>query len=98
MKFSVICISLGSGVRKTIEDLHTTMQRTLRLHEGKWNIPAQCSDIPGRFADLIAAATRSSGQVGVILINGYDKPILDNIEDAGQFGVSASGKSRIMRV
>jgi hypothetical protein len=70
VKFSVICISLGSGVRKTIEDLHTTIQRTLRLHEGKWNIPAQCSDIPGRFADLIAAATRSSGQVGVILING----------------------------
>jgi hypothetical protein len=41
-----------------------------------------CS-IPGRFASLIRHTHEQSGQRVVVLIDEYDKPILDNITDAG---------------
>jgi hypothetical protein len=80
-KHPVIRISFGSGLLKTSEDLQSTLRRALRIHEEKWELPQQSEDTRNRFADLIANLARQSDQPVVILIDEYDKPILDNIED-----------------
>jgi len=43
----------------------------------------QCThqSIGGQFAELIALAHQASGQRAVVLIDEYDKPILDNIDN-----------------
>jgi hypothetical protein len=38
--------------------------------------------LPGNLADLIRPSPQQSGQRAVVLIDEYDKPILDNIETA----------------
>lgn len=81
VRYPVIRISFGSGVLKTPDDLRMTVERLLRLHEETWSIKPRSPDVRGRFADLIASVAEASGQPVVVLIDEYDKPILDNIED-----------------
>lgn len=40
------------------------------------------TDIAGNLSDLIRQAHRSTGQRAVVLIDEYDKPILDNITNS----------------
>jgi len=49
--------------------------------EQQYQLPAQYPDHRSRFKDLIARITQASGQRVVILVDEYDKPILDRIED-----------------
>jgi hypothetical protein len=78
----VIRISFGGGVLKQREDLGQVMHQQLEEHERKFNLPARYPDSRSRFADLIARAAEQSGQSVVLLIDEYDKPILDNITDS----------------
>ena len=81
VEYPVLRISMGSGVIKTIEKLNKRLSRTLKDAEKSLGIGCQSSDPGDCFNELIQAASEKYNQKVVILIDEYDKPILDNITD-----------------
>jgi hypothetical protein len=80
----VLRFSFAGGVLGSVPDLRESLGQQLRRMEEKWNISALADEIRTRFQNLITSAHASSGQRVVILIDEYDKPILDRIEDRTQ--------------
>jgi hypothetical protein len=82
-KYPVIHISFSDGVMKSKEELLIRIQGILRLNRLHLNIPLPAdwseNDIAGNFSLLIEQAFQKTGEKVVILIDEYDKPILDNI-------------------
>ena len=85
-KHPVIRISFGSGVHKAKVNLVQRMKEILRTNRERLGIvrPAElpASDVAGNLSALIAQAHLLTGQRVVVLIDEYDKPILDNITDS----------------
>jgi hypothetical protein len=78
----VIRLSFGSGVMRNREELDTRIRHQLRKERERFTqAAAPKTDIPGEFSDLLELAHRETGQPVVLLIDEYDKPILDNILD-----------------
>ncbi|MDX8377120.1 MAG: AAA family ATPase, partial [Mariprofundales bacterium] len=79
-KHPIIHISFGAGMLDSRERLEARLRYLLRSHEDKYELPARKEeDIPGRFTDLIIGLQSKFDQQVVLLIDEYDKPILDNI-------------------
>ena len=77
----VIRISFGAGVHTSVDDLDKTIHHTLQLNQQRLNITCEASDdVRFYFQQLLTAVHKQYGGV-VILIDEYDKPILDNITD-----------------
>ncbi len=81
----VIRISFGGGVVSSEAGLVQRIQHGLRGNFRALGL-ARADDIPfddvaGHLADLIERAHAASGQQAVVLVDEYDKPILDNITD-----------------
>ncbi len=81
-RFPVIRISFGGGgvrdraeLDRRIIDLLHRIQRTLGL------ACRDSTDVAGCFAELIERAHLAGGQRVVVLVDEYDKPILDNLGD-----------------
>ncbi|MEZ5477166.1 MAG: ATP-binding protein [Thiolinea sp.] len=80
IKYPVIQLSFGAGVMRSRADLHRHMRRILRENQERLGIECEDrEDISGCFAELIRKAKARYGQGAVILVDEYDKPILDNI-------------------
>lgn len=75
----VIHISFGSGVMRSVEELHSSFSYLLDEHEQIHGIQSGYTDLKNRFADLIKQTQTKYGQQVVVLIDEYDKPILDSI-------------------
>lgn len=80
VKYPVIQISFGSGVLRNREELDRHIRRTLKDNYERLQLEcADPDDVSGSFAELIRKAKQKYGQGTVILVDEYDKPILDNI-------------------
>ena len=78
----VVRLSFGSGVLQDRAELDVRIRHQLARNREALGLPAAAdTDITGAFSDLIAAAHRQHGQRVVVLIDEYDKPILDNLRD-----------------
>ncbi|WP_295457413.1 ATP-binding protein [uncultured Thiodictyon sp.] len=82
IRYPVIRLSFGGGV------LHERGELTRRiidlLHRNQRALGITCrdtDDIAGCFGDLIELAHAATGQRVVVLVDEYDKPILDNLTD-----------------
>ncbi|ACB34600.1 protein of unknown function DUF1703 [Leptothrix cholodnii SP-6] len=79
----VIRISFGGGVVQDAAGLLQRIQHNLRTNRSALglsrpdDIPAD--DVAGHLSDLIAQAHVRFGQTVVVLVDEYDKPILDNL-------------------
>ena len=84
-KYPVIHISFSDGILKNKEELGMRIKNVLRLNRLHLDIPLPADwseeDIAGNFSMLIEQAFHKTGQRTVVLIDEYDKPILDNITD-----------------
>ena len=84
--FPVIRVSFSDGVLQSRAELDQRIQGILRLNRELLGVarspelPEQ--DIAGNFSELIRQAHMATGQRAVVLIDEYDKPILDNITDS----------------
>lgn len=78
-RFPVIRISFGGRTLQDASALAASLHQQLEEHERKFALPARYDNHPGRLRDLIARLHQQSGQRVVILIDEYDKPILDQI-------------------
>ncbi|HOW75114.1 MAG TPA: ATP-binding protein, partial [Candidatus Competibacteraceae bacterium] len=79
--YPVIRFSFGGGVLKSVQHLHETLHRQLDDQERRHDLPARYPDLRSRFQDLIVRRSEQTGQRVVVLVDEYDKPILDNLTD-----------------
>ncbi|WP_119396470.1 ATP-binding protein [Salinibius halmophilus] len=82
VSYPVIRIDFGSGTLKSTEELNTRTFELLKENYQRYQmeLPGQ-TDVPGLFTQLIHRLHEQTGQPVVVLIDEYDKPILDNIEN-----------------
>ncbi|QGU32977.1 ATP-binding protein [Thermochromatium tepidum] len=79
-KYPVIHISFAEGQMANRGELDTWIIEQLKKNQRRLAVPLEPSTfIPLYFSQLIEAAHATHGQPAVILIDEYDKPILDNI-------------------
>jgi len=78
-KNPVLKISFGSGVHRSLEELHQTMEAMLNRWARIFGITYSNESIKDRFQETIEFLFVGTGEQVVVLIDEYDKPILDNI-------------------
>ncbi len=81
VSYPVIRISFGGGAVRDRSELDATLHQQLSYHEKRFGLPAAFPDIRSRFLELIRLVREQSGQRVVVLVDEYDKPILDRIEE-----------------
>jgi Holliday junction resolvase-like predicted endonuclease len=75
----VVHISFGSGVVRSVQELQTTFDEILYDHAKYYHIDYVKKSLKGRFSELITTLEAMFNQKVVVLIDEYDKPILDSI-------------------
>ena len=78
----VLRISFGGRHFQNPEELAASLHKQLDAYERQFALPAQYPDNPSRLDDLITRLHQQTGQQVVVLVDEYDKPILDKIEDS----------------
>jgi Holliday junction resolvase-like predicted endonuclease len=81
LKWPVIHISFGAGVSRSVEDIRITFDEILYDHARENSIDFVKKSLKGKFAELISSLYEKYGRHVVVLIDEYDKPILDNIHE-----------------
>ncbi|ACB34595.1 protein of unknown function DUF1703 [Leptothrix cholodnii SP-6] len=77
----VIRISFADGVLQSRAELERRIFEILGDAQRELGVQGTYESIASRFAELIRLAHEQHGQSAVVLIDEYDKPILDNITD-----------------
>ena len=81
IKYPVIHINFAEGRISNKEELDEKIREILKNNQKRLEIECEYKSISGCFSELIEKAKKKSGQNAVILIDEYDKPILDNITE-----------------
>lgn len=76
-EYPVIKISFGLNSYENNDRLKARLESIVAENEDKFKIEKQSGDPAERFADIIYSVTKQTGKQVVILIDEYDKPILD---------------------
>ncbi len=79
--YPVIRLSFGGGVAHTREAPDQAIHQQLTHYENRFHLPAAFPDLRSRFVDLLERLHAQAGQRVVVLVDEYDKPILDNIAE-----------------
>ncbi|EHQ53485.1 hypothetical protein ECTPHS_12485 [Ectothiorhodospira sp. PHS-1] len=82
IRHPVVRISFADGVMQSRDTLDARIEEMLSQQAEALQVRLENRSIAGRFGELIRRAHHQHGQRVVVLIDEYDKPILDNITDA----------------
>ncbi len=77
----VVRLSFGAGVLKTPEELAASLHEQLSTLEEIHALPAEFPDARSRFKRLLKRLHERTAQRVVVLVDEYDKPILDNLTE-----------------
>lgn len=81
VKYPVIRISFGEGIKGTRDALDVRIEDQLRRNAERLDVASEITpDHASSLSQLVRAVERQHGQRVVILIDEYDKPILDYID------------------
>ncbi len=80
-EYPVIRLDFGSGRMWSAEDVEEFVVQKLKDAGAAWEVQLEKADYAGVTEELIAKIARKQGTQVVVLIDEYDRPILDNIED-----------------
>ena len=80
VKYPVLRFSFGSGDYSTLDHLKEDLNKQLTHLEQHFNITPQFSHQSGRFSDLLVQLHQKTGIRCIVLIDEYDKPILDTLK------------------
>ena len=80
IRYPVLRLSFGSGNFKESGYVEATLMEQLAAAERRAGIVSEYATAPGRFAFLLEALHDQAGQPVAVLIDEYDKPILDALE------------------
>ncbi len=78
-RYPVIRLSFGGGLLRSAEELTAKIGELLTEKERDHGLAAEVPTLSGRFRQLIRQAHERSGERVVVLVDEYDKPILDNL-------------------
>ncbi|NCD42768.1 MAG: hypothetical protein EOL88_11825, partial [Bacteroidia bacterium] len=79
--YPVIKIDFASGNIRSRDELDERILSILRKNADRLSVSwREKNDIAGCFEDLISGSVQQFGQNAVVLVDEYDKPILDNID------------------
>jgi hypothetical protein len=79
-RFPVVRLSFGAGVVQSAAALEVRIRELLRISAEELGLTLrQDADISGQFAGLIREAHANCAEPVVVLVDEYDKPILDNL-------------------
>jgi hypothetical protein len=78
-RYPVIRISFGDGVLASRAELDGKIHEILTDNENRLGVKSPHQSISGRFSGLIHATRAQFGVQVVVLVDEYDKPILDNL-------------------
>ena len=81
-RYPVIRLSFGGGVVQSTQDLERKIWQQLHLNQAVLGLACTESGIDGCFSELIRLAHAASGERVVVLVDEYDKPLLDNLTRA----------------
>jgi hypothetical protein len=84
VRYPVIRISFGGSISGDRDALDCRIGELLNENALRLGLQLDYESAGGRLMQLIRTASQKFGQPVVVLIDEYDKPILDNIEDAGR--------------
>jgi len=87
----VIRLDFAGGVVQSPEGLDETIHELLGFNQRRLGIHCEATSIAGRFAELVIRAHEAGGRRVVILVDEYDKPILDSIEHPQRIAVLREG-------
>ena len=79
-RYPVILLDFAAGVVQSRAELDEAIRERLGANQRRLGISCECHSIAGWFAELIEHARDRHGQPVVVLVDEYDKPILDNID------------------
>lgn len=82
IKYPVIRLSFGSGVLRSPERLEQAILSQLNAHAAQFGLTLSESDPTYRFTQLIRLLHSQTGMRVVVLVDEYDKPILDNLSES----------------
>ena len=81
-RYPVIRISFGGGVLQSRAHLDARITELLRINRETLGVTVHTDlDVASAFGELIRQAHAQFGQRAVVLVDEYDKPILDNLHD-----------------
>ncbi len=80
-KYPVVRISFGGGVLKGRGELVERIREILKDQSDVHGVQCENRSVGGWLEELIKKTKEKAGQRVVVLVDEYDKPILDNIED-----------------
>lgn len=78
-RYPIIRFSFGGGVVQNPEDLERKIREQLHINQAALGLSCTEPGIEGCFAELIRQAHAATAQRVVVLVDEYDKPILDNL-------------------
>ena len=80
VRHPVVRLSFGSGNFKEPGHVEATLMEQLAAAERRATVVTEYSTAPGRLASLLEALHEQAGQPVAMLIDEYDKPILDALD------------------
>ena len=85
--YPVLYLDLNPQQYTDDETLDILIERFLKKEEEKWDIAPDVPDHSSRFADLIDTMYKRTGKGVVILVDEYDKPLVNNIHNRQRFEI-----------
>ena len=80
-EYPVLHLDLTGSSYTDISHLKISLDQHLRKWESLYDVTPVSEDLSSRFKDVIDTAYRKTGQKVVIIIDEYEKPIIDNIDN-----------------
>lgn len=79
--YPVLHLDLTGSKYTRVEDLREKLNQHLSSWEKSYGVEEKFEDAGARFSAVIDAAHRKTGEKVVILVDEYEKPIVDNMDD-----------------
>ncbi len=79
-QYPVLRFDFSPGVLRSRTELDQRITAQLDEHAARYGLVLQRTDIPSRFEELVLRLNQATGQSIVVLVDEYDKPILDNLQ------------------
>jgi hypothetical protein len=80
-KYPVIKLDFAGGEVRNREELDVRILNMLRENGQRLGLRMDSTDLAGKFIDLISGVASKYGQRAVVLVDEYDKPLLDNVHN-----------------
>ena len=96
--YPIISLSFGTGVLESRSELDNAIHSMLQEQTDLHGLTLEESAIPFKFRELIIKLHNRHRQKVVILIDEYDKPLLDNIENADMSAAIRNGLKNLYSV